>query len=277
MIRISKMILRGLVYLALIIGALIMLGPFLWMILATLKTEAELLTFPPALLPAQFTLENYRYVFESLPLFPRYIFNSIFVTLSVVILNVFLDALAAFAFAMLDFPGRDKIFLLFMVSLLLPLQVVIIPLFRLISDLGWVDSYWALIIPGATSAFGIFLLRQYMRTLSPELLDAARIDGASNFTAFWHIFLPLCRPALATLAVFVFMESWNSFVWPLIVTNADEMRTLTVGVALLQGMNEMHWTWLITASLISLIPMLIFYIFMQRNFIEGLTAGAVKG
>jgi len=258
-------------------GAVVMLGPLVWMFLATFKTEAELLTFPPAFLPQDLSFENYRYIFNALPLFPRYIFNSAFVTTSLICLNVFFDALAAFAFAKLEFPGRDKIFLLFMIALLLPFQIVLIPLFRLMSVLQWLDTYWALIIPGATSAFGIFLLRQYMRSLPNELLDAARMDGASDFAAFWHIYFPLSRPALATLAIFTFMSSWNDFLWPLVATSSDSMRTLTVGVTMLQGKNEMHWSWLITAAFISLVPIIVFYIFMQRHFVEGLTAGAVKG
>ena len=264
-------------YAFLIIGGILSIFPFIWMFLSTFKTEAEILSVPPAFLPSSFGLDNYVYIWNSLGQFPRFFFNSVLITLVVVLLNLFFNSLAAFAFAKLKFPGRELLFSLFLATMLVPGQVLLIELYKVVQTLGWINSYQALIIPGASSAFGVFLIWQYMKSIPDDFLEAARMDGGSDFMIFWRIYFPLSGPALAVLAIFTFIGTWNDFLWPLIVTNSDEMRTLVVGLALMQGNNVMHWTWLMTGAFLSVAPVIGFYIFAQKYFIAGLTAGGVKG
>lgn len=264
-------------YAFLIIGGMLSIFPFIWMLLSTFKTEAEILSVPPTFLPSSFGLDNYVYIWNSLGQFPRFFFNSVLITLVVVLLNLFFNSLAAFAFAKLKFPGRELLFSLFLATMLVPGQVLLIELYKVVQTLGWINSYQALIIPGASSAFGVFLIWQYMKSIPDDFLEAARMDGGSDFMIFWRIYFPLSGPALAVLAIFTFIGTWNDFLWPLIVTNSDEMRTLVVGLALMQGNNVMHWTWLMTGAFISVAPVIVFYIFAQKYFIAGLTAGGVKG
>lgn len=264
-------------YLLLTIGSVFTVFPLLWMMLGSFKSESELFAIPPTLLPNTFRLDNYQHVWSSLDYFPNYVFNSIFVTASVVTLNVFLDSLAAFAFARLRFPGRDRIFTFFLVTMLIPAPTLLIPLYLLMRSFGWLDTYWALIMPGATTAFGIFLMWQYMKGLPHDYLEAARIEGANDFTIYWRIYLPLSRPALATLAVFTFITVWNDYLWPLVATSSESMRTVTVGVALLQSNHVFTWVWLMTGATISVVPVIIFYLLTQRYYMAGLTAGSIKG
>ena len=273
----QKTLFTVIIYGFLISLAVVMVIPLVWMAFGTVKTEAELLGFPPTFFPRDITTENYTFLFQNIPGFPRYLINSTIVTLSCVVGNIFFCSLAGFAFAKLRFPGREVIFLLFMVALLIPFQVIIVQVFRVVRDMGLLDTYWALILPGIVSPFGIFLMRQYIRGLPTELLEASRAEGASDFQAYWYIFLPLCRPALAALAVFVFLGTWNDFLWPLVATSSNDMRVITVGIATLQGQNTVNWAQQITGAFISSLPILIFYVFMQRQFIAGMTAGAVKG
>ncbi|HYF95344.1 MAG TPA: carbohydrate ABC transporter permease [Symbiobacteriaceae bacterium] len=264
-------------YLFLGVGAVVTLFPFLWMFLATFKTEAEILAWPSQFWPARFTLESYKYIWKSLEHFPRNALNSLVVTVGVVVLSGFFDSLAAFAFAKLKFPGRSGFFTAVLATLLIPFYTLIIPLHQVMKSLGWVNSYMALIVPGASSAFGIFLLWQYMKGLPDEFLEAARMEGASEFIVFWRVYLPLSAPAVATLALFRFINTWNDFLWPLVATNTTEMRTLTVALALMQSNNVMHWSWLMTGAFISVVPVILFYLFAQRHLIDGLTAGGIKG
>jgi ABC-type glycerol-3-phosphate transport system permease component len=272
-----KILVKTFLYTFLIVGAVLTLFPFLWMFLTTFKTEAEVFALPPTLLPASFQFDNYIYIWNSLGNFPRFLFNSVFVTLAVVLLNLFFDSLAAFAFAKLKFPGRDALFSIFLVTMLVPGQVLLIELYRIVQKLGWIDSYQALIFPSAISAFGIFLIWQYMKNIPDDFIEAARIEGAGDFTIFWKIYMPLSAPAMAVLAIFTYIGTWNDFLWPLIVTNSDELRTLVVGLALMQGNNVMSWTWLMTGAFISVAPVILFYVLAQKYFIAGLTAGGVKG
>jgi multiple sugar transport system permease protein len=272
-----KIIIKTFLYTFLVVGTVLTLFPFLWMFLATFKTEAEIFAVPPTLIPASFQFDNYIYIWNSLGNFPRFLFNSVFVTVAVVLLNLFFDSLAAFAFAKLKFPGRDALFSIFLVTMLVPGQVLLIELYRIVQKLGWINSYQALIFPSAISAFGIFLIWQYMKNIPDDFIEAARIEGAGDFTIFWQIYMPLSAPAMAVLAIFTYIGTWNDFLWPLIVTNSDELRTLVVGLALMQGNNVMHWTWLMTGAFISVAPVILFYIIAQKYFIAGLTAGGVKG
>src|SRR6266496_2350740 len=266
----------GLAYTALTIGSLWALFPFLWMISTSLKADSEVLIYPPTWIPSRFVWENYAEVLRLVP-FGRFLMNTTIVAVTVTILELITSSFAAYAFARLRFPGRDKLFLLYLGTLMIPGQVTIIPNFLLISWLGWVDSYAALIIPAAFSAFGTFLLRQFFLSIPPELEQAARMDGCSYFGIYRHIILPLSGPALATLAVFAFMTQWNAFLWPLIVTNKETMRTLTVGIRYFGDDAPGQFNYLMAGTVMSLIPILIVFLLLQRYFVRGIALTGMTG
>ncbi len=265
-------------HIVLILGAFIMVLPFLWMISTSLKTQSDVMReFPPRLIPSTFMFSNYSTAMTSLP-FDRYYANSLIVAFSVTILQLITSSLAAYAFARLRFKGRDVLFFLYLIGLMIPFPVLLIPNFLIIRQLGWFDSYLALIVPPAFSAFSIFLLRQYYRGLPMDYDEAARIDGASSLRIWWSILLPNSKPALAALGIFTFLGSWNDFLWPLVVTNTDRMRTLPVGLSTFQGQYSVRWELLMAASVVALIPILIIYFFAQNWIIKGLSVGSgIKG
>lgn len=266
---------RLLLYLTLVLTSLAMVVPFYWTVTTSFKLEQFVFASPPQWWPKPFTLAPYRAVLTRIP-FPRYFLNSVVVAAATTLGHVFFDTLAAYAFAKLRFPGRDRIFFLLLLGLMVPFQVNIIPLYRMMSVLHWLDSYAALIIPSLTSIFGIFLLRQYMASIPDELLDAARIDGATEFGVFWRIVAPLSLPGIATLIIFTFMGSWNDFLWPRLVTSSERMFTLPVGLAQLQFKNTSNWTQIMAGTTLIALPMIVVFLLMQRQFIEGMTAGAIK-
>jgi ABC-type glycerol-3-phosphate transport system permease component len=272
---VPKLVGRTGLYLALIASSAVMLVPFYWMVSTSLKLEADVFASPPEWIPQPATLIHYAEVWIRLP-FARFFFNSVFVATMVTLSNAFFATLAGYAFAKLEFTGRDKIFFALLLTLMVPFQVNLIPLYKLMDMLKWLDTYWALIVPGATSVFGTYLMRQYILSIPDELLDSARVDGCSEFGIFWRIVAPLSLPGVATLAIFTFVRSWTDFLWPMIVTSSMEMRTLPVGIALLQEYHTVHWTQTMAGSTIAALPMIVVFLFMQRRFIEGLTAGAVK-
>jgi len=274
-IGVRKLVGRTGIYVALIVSSIVMLVPFYWMVSTSLKVEADVFAYPPEWIPQPATLLHYAEVWTSLP-FARFLFNSLFVAAMVTASNVFFSTIAGYAFAKLRFPGRDKLFFVLLLTLMVPFQVNLIPLYKMMDLFRWVDTYWALIVPSATSVFGLYLMRQYILSIPDELLDSARMDGCSEFGIFWRIVAPLALPGVATLAIFSFMGSWTSFLWPMIVTNSMNMRTLPVGIALLQEYHTTNWTQIMAGSTIAALPMIIVFLFMQRQFIEGLTAGAVK-
>ena len=262
-------------YVALIVSSIVMLVPFYWMVITSLKLEADVFAYPLEWIPQPATLLHYVEVWTRLP-FARFLFNSLLVAVMITLSNVFFCTLAGYAFAKLAFPGRDQIFFVLLLTLMVPFQVNLIPLYKLMDLFKWIDTYWGLIVPGATSVFGLYLMRQYIVSIPDELLDAARADGCSEFGVFWRIVAPLALPGVATLAIFTFMGAWTDFLWPMIVTNSMDMRTLPVGIALLQEYHTTNWTQTMAGSAIAALPMIIVFLFLQRQFIEGLTAGAVK-
>jgi multiple sugar transport system permease protein len=273
---------RVLVFAALLVGSVLMVGPFLWAIGTSLKSPADVFASPPQLIPHPFTLHGYTDVFTVLP-FPRYLLNSVIVSVSIVTLNVIFGTAAAYAFAKLRFPGRNLIFSALLITLMVPFQVNLIPLYRIMVDLHNVSSligvntYFGLIAPSAVQVFGIFLMRQYISTIPDSILESARLDGASEMRILRSIIFPLARPAVATLAIFTFVTAWNDFLWPLIITNSENMRTLPVGLALLSRKNSVNWTDTMAGTVLTILPMLLVFAVLQRRFVEGLTAGAVKG
>ncbi|NOZ73005.1 MAG: carbohydrate ABC transporter permease [Chloroflexi bacterium] len=265
-----------LLHLLLLSGSVVMLLPFLWMLSTSLKTPQEIFTFPPTWIPHPIAWENYRETVTIMP-FGRFYLNSFIVAVAVTGLQLLTSSLAAFAFARLRFPGRDALFLLYLATLMVPFQVTMIPNFILIRLLGWYDSYQALILPPAFSAFSTFLLRQYFLGIPLDLDEAARMDGASSFRIWWQIILPLSGPALAALAIFTFLASWNDFLWPLIITSSPQMRTLPVGLSAFQGQYNVQWHLLMAGAVIALLPVLVIYSFAQKWFVRGITLSGMGG
>jgi multiple sugar transport system permease protein len=260
----------------LIAGSVIMLLPFAWMLSTSLKIPAETFVYPPIWIPSKIAWDNYSRTVTAMP-FGRFYLNSLIVTISVTVLQILTSSLAAFAFARLRFRGRDVLFLLYLVTLMIPFQVTMIPNFIVVRTLGWYDTYQALILPPAFSAFSTFLLRQYFRGIPHDLDEAARIDGASSIRIWWSVILPLSGPVLAALAIFVSLNTWNDFLWPLIVTNSQEMRTLPVGLSAFQGQYKTDWNLLMAGSVIAMLPILIVYIIGQRWFIRGIALSGQGG
>lgn len=265
-----------LVFALLLGGALLMCGPFIWMISTSLKPMAEVFAFPPTLFSPSPQPENYLRIFTAIP-FGRAIANSLIVAGSVTVLQLVVCSLAAYAFACLRFRGREALFLIYLSALMVPSQVTLIPNFLLVRNLGWIDSYQGLILPYAFSSFGTFLLRQYMKTIPRDLIEAARIDGASHFQIYLTLILPLARPALGALAIFTFVAQWNNFLWPLITTTRPEMQVTTVALATLQGQYNTDWPLLMTGSVLAIVPMLVVFALGNRSFISGITAGSFGG
>lgn len=260
------------------IGAIFMAMPFLWMFATSLRPVGASFTLPPAWLPTEWHWENYSAVFLSSVPFLTFGLNSIKVTFSVTIGQLITCSMAGFAFARLRFPGRDLLFLLLLASLMVPGQVTIIPVFIIMRNLGLIDSHWALILPGLTSAFGVFLLRQYFLTLPQDLLDAARIDGAGPWTMFTRVALPLAGPSLAALTILTFNNTWNSYFTPLIFINSWEKMTLPLGVTALRGyMSAGNPAIVMAAVTMTVAPVLLIFILAQRWFIQGITQTGIKG
>jgi multiple sugar transport system permease protein len=265
-----------LVFLLLLIGALAMCGPFIWMISTSLKPMADVFRFPPELVSPHPQPQNYLRIFTTIA-FGRAIANSLIVSVGVTVLQLIVCSMAAYAFACLRFRGREALFLVYLAALMVPSQVTLIPNFILIRNLGWIDTYQGLILPYAFSSFGTFLLRQYMKTIPRELIEAARIDGASHLQIYLSLVLPLARPALGALAIFTFVAQWNNFLWPLITTTKQDMQVTTVALATLQGQFNTDWPLLMTGSVLAIVPMLVVFALGNRSFISGITTGSFGG
>lgn len=253
-----------------------MLFPFAWMVSTSLTSDAQLFVTPPQLVPSPLSPQNYTAVADAFPI-DAFLRNSLIVAAISTMLQLVTCAMAAYAFARLRFWGRDVLFLLYLATLMVPLQVIIVPLFIEMRFLGFVNTYPGLILPGIASAFGTFLLRQAFLSLPCETEEAAFIDGASHWKVFRQIVLPLSGPALATFGIFAFMASWNSFLWPLIVTNSLDLMTLPVGLSNLQGRYSTAWNLVMAGSTISVIPILIVYVVAQRHVIRGVALSGLKG
>jgi multiple sugar transport system permease protein len=256
--------------------AVLMILPLVLMLITSFETLNETRHFPPILVPSGVRWQNYSQVLE-ISQFPRWFLNTLFVTVVVVIGNLFFCSLAGYAFARLKWFGRDVIFLLILATLMIPFQVIIIPTFLIAKKLGLIDTLWALIVPNLCGAFGIFLLRQFFRTLPVELEEAARIDGASRLGVLFKIVLPLSGPALATLAVITFMWTWNDFLWPLVTLFHTKNFTLQLGLTTFQGAHQSNTNLLMAANVMSLLPALLLFLFAQRYFIRGISTTGLKG
>ncbi len=255
--------------------AFITIAPFLWMVLTSFKDISEIIVSPPTWLPTEFKFSNYTDAFGAAP-FGRYYANSIFVALMVTGGQLITCSMSAFAFARIKFKGREVLFYLFLGTMMIPFHVTMIPSFMILHWLGWIDTYQALIAPGLASAFGTFLLRQFFLTIPQDLEDAAYIDGCTRFGVLWKIFVPLSKPALATLAVFTFMAVFNDFLWALIVIHSEELRTVQLGLAVFQDRHTTEWDLLMAGSVMATLPILIVFFLAQNYFIKGITLSGMK-
>lgn len=267
---------RLIIYAVLIAGAAFVVTPFFYMLTTSLKKTNEVFTVPIQWFPSVPQWSNYPTVLQEYPI-GRWFGNSLFVALSVTILNLLTCSLAGYSFAKFDYWGRDVFFAAIIGTLMVPLVTFIIPLFTVIKNLGWINSYKGLIIPAGTSAFGIFLMRQHMLAVPDDLLDMARVDGASEVRIFWQIVLPLSKPALATLAIFIFMLNWNSFLWPLLVATDHEYWTLPLGIAGFESSYGTNYPQLMAVAFLAMLPVLTTFLILQRNFIRSLALTGIKG
>ena len=263
-------------HLALLVGSAVMLVPFAWMLSTSLKEPGDIFVYPPQWLPQPMRWQNYVETVTVMP-FLRFYLNSTIQATAVTVLQLLTSSLAAFAFSRLRFRGRDALFLLYLATMMIPFPVTMIPNFVIIRYLHWIDTYRALILPPAFSAFSTFLMRQYFLSIPNELDDAARVDGASSFRIWWQVILPLSGPAVATLAIFTFLGQWNNFLWPLVATNSEEMWTLPVGLASFQGQYSIQWNLLMAGSVIAIVPILIIYLIGQKWFVRGITLTGMGG
>lgn len=265
-----------LIFAVLLAGVIVTCGPFAWMLGTSVKPDAEVFRFPPTLLTGDPQLDNYSEIFSAIP-FGRAFLNSMIVCIAITLAQLVVCSMAAYAFACLEFRGRETLFLIYLAALMVPPQVTIIPNFILVRTLGWIDTYQGLILPFAFSSFGTFLLRQYFKTIPRELIEAARIDGAKHWQIYLYIIMPLSRAALGALAIFAFVSQWNNFLWPLIATTRVEMQTVTVALSTLQGQYNTDWPLLMTGSVLAVAPVIAVFILGNRSFIAGLTAGGFGG
>lgn len=264
------------IYILLVIGIVLLVGPFIWMLLGSIKTTGELRQVPPTWLPENPTLDNYAELFDRLS-FVRYFFNSAVVAVAVTAGNVIFCSMLGYALAKLTFPGKRILFAVVLGTLMVPAIVTFMPLFVLVANLNLVNTHAGLILPFLVGAFGVFLMRQFIGGIPDELLDAARVDGAGEHYIFWRIVMPLCGPAIATLTILTFLGSWNSFLWPLVVASTEDMYTLPVAIALFAtGQQETNVALLMAGSVVVILPVLIIFIFLQRYFTQGIAMTGIK-
>lgn len=262
-----------LILVALSIAALV---PLYWMFATSLTPSAMTVRLPPELIPSEPTLDNYRAVLRQ-PNFFRWVVNSVIQSVSITVITVATASMAGYALAKLPFKGSRLLFWLFILSMMLPFEAILVPLFLVVTRLGLVDTYLGLLLPLMVSPFSIFLMKQFIQTLPTELLDAARVDGAGEARIFWEVVLPLVRPGLAFLGIITFVAQWNSFVWPLVVTRSSEMRTLQVGLVLIREQEPLFFGLQMAAAVLAAIPVIVIFFSFQRYFLRGVTVGALKG
>lgn len=263
-------------YSALVLGTLVMFGPVLWVVISSFKVPSELYRVPATFLPERWVFSNYTEALGRFP-FVRYLANSVFVTLAATAITLAINSMAAFALSKYRFPGRDLLFLFMLSTLMVPLQVIMIPVYLVVARLGMIDTLWGIIVPPAATPTGVFLLRQYMLTIPDELLDAARIDGAGEWRIYRQIMLPLTRPALAVLAIFSIMWRWNDYLWPLIVISSDRYFTLQLGLARFHGQLVTDWNYVLAMTVLSIVPISLVFALLQRHLVSGIATTGLKG
>jgi len=260
---------------ALVLLALVALAPLLWMLSVSFMPPGAASHFPPPLLPSRFTLDNYRELFERIGI-GHYLVNSVIVACAITVLSLLVNTMAGYAFAKLQFRGRERIFAVLLAALVIPAQVTMLPLFLMMKQLHLVNSYGGVVVPALATVFGIFLVRQYARSIPDELLEAARIDGAGEARIFFQIVLPMLKPVLVTLAIFTFLGAWNDFMWPLIVLTDTSHYTLPVALASLSREHIQDVEMMMAGAVITVLPVLALFLVLQRYYIQGLLLGSVK-
>ncbi|MGH3762142.1 carbohydrate ABC transporter permease [Actinophytocola sp.] len=274
--RSRDLVARVVLHTVLVAGLVVMIGPFLWMALSSFKTEAEIRADPPTFWPRDPTAGNYQVLFDRLD-FPTYFTNSVVVAVLTTVGNLLFCSAAGYALAKLSFPGKRVLFLVVLGTIMVPSIVTMVPLFVLSSNLGLVNTLAGLILPFLAQAFGVFLMRQFILSIPEDLLEAARIDGASELRIYWQIVLPLCRPALATLGILTFLASWNNFLWPLVAATTEDNYTLPVALALYAiGQNQTRYDLLLAGSVVIVLPVLIVFVLLQRHFVRGIATTGLK-
>ncbi len=275
-LRLPSLGMRLILEFVLLVFVIIINVPFFWMISTSFKFAPEVLAYPPKLLPSKLNFDGYKYIWTLVP-FARYFINTLFVSLSIAISKIVLASLAAYSFAKIPFKGKNTVFYIFLGTMMIPMEVIIIPNYITLTIIGWLDTYWALIIPFVVGAFSIFLLRQFFMQIPRDLDDAAVIDGCGRLRYLFTIIYPLSKPALLTVGLYAFLASWNSFLWPLIVTNSDKMRVIQIALKALQDSWMIDWTSLSAASSIATVPIIILFFFVQKQFLEGIAITGLKG
>jgi ABC-type glycerol-3-phosphate transport system permease component len=274
--RFRDVVTKSVIYTFLVLGAVSVAAPYIWMFVTSVKPIEEIHSYPPSFIVKNPTLSSYHDLFRLIPIV-KYMWNSVYVSAAVTIANVFFCSLAGYAFAKHRFYGRDKIFFILLGSLMIPWQVNLISGFILVKKLGWLNSYNALIIPAMAGVFGVFLCRQFIMSIPDDLIDAAKIDGCGEFTIYRLVIFPLIKPVLATLAIFTFLQQWNNFIWPLIVINSSRMRTLPLALSVLNGQFGTKFAMIMAGAVVATTPMLVVFLFFQRYFMKGITMTGLKG
>ena len=267
---------KAFLYGILIVYAVITVIPFLWALSSSFKNLDEIVSGTINFIPKKFTLNNYKEIFVQQELFPRWLFNSVFIATSVTLLNMIFNSMAGYALARLQFPGKRTIFVIVLAVLMIPMQVTMIPNYLILKSLGWLNSYQGMIIPTMINATFIFMMRQFFVTFPKELEEAAELDGLSKIGTFFRIVLPLAKPALAAQAIFVFMGSWNDFMRPLIILSSPELFTLPIGLNTFKGQYISYWNYIMAASMVFTLPILLIYAFFSRYFIKGVSFSGGK-
>lgn len=272
---IQTVVKHSVLHIVLIAGAIIMIFPFVWGISTSLKDMREVLANPFSIIPREITLVNYKNVVKSIPIV-RFFINSLIVSVTITVSQLFTCSLSAYAFSRLKFPFRDGLFYILLGTMMIPQHVIMIPVYIILNFFRLIDTYAAMIVPFISGAFGTFLLRQFFLTIPKELEEAATLDGCGHLRFLFRIMIPLSRPILATLAIFTFMWSWNNYLWPLIVTNRIEIRTLQYGLAMFKEEGGLNWGQLMAGTTIATLPILVMFLVMQRQFIQGITLTGLR-
>lgn len=272
--RRKKRIAQVILAIILLIGGVFMIFPFVWMVASSLKNAQDIYTL--SLIPPNPTLDNYTTVLRETS-YIRWFINSIVIASITTLSVAFFDSLAGYTLAKFKFPGATVIFLLILSTLMVPTEMLVIPWYVMSIELSWTDSYWGVMFPGVMSAFGVFLMRQFFMGVPNDLIDAARLDGFSEFRIFWNIALPLVRPAVAALCIFTFLGNWNAYIWPLIVIRSEEMRTLPVGIAFFSSESGSAFHLIMAAASLATIPVIIIFLIFQRHIIKGIALAGLKG
>lgn len=271
-VRISRLVSLGFVT----VLAVLFLFPTYWTLMTSLKSASVTMAVPPELVPGNITLKNYVALFEKTSI-DRWFLNSLFVSSVTMMLVCMTSACAGYAIAKKRFQGRNVVFASIMITLMIPWELLLIPQYELINRFGWYDTYYAIIVPAIAWPLGVFLLKQFMSTIPTELMEAAKIDGAHELGVFFKIIVPVAMPGISALAIFTFIASWNDYLWQLVVTNSDKMKTIQVGIAGLQGEFVAQYGLIMSGAMLSMLPMILIFILFQRYFTAGITLGAIKG